>query len=88
MIAHTHLFNDGDLAEVAGRAALDEGDVGRQTHPVHVVTGSWGKQTDIDGFRVHIIQWLCQKILCCEKSRISPKYNARFLAFLCAILIC
>ena len=33
------LADDGDLAEVAGGAALHEGHVGRQAHPVDVGAG-------------------------------------------------
>lgn len=33
-----YLFDDRDLPEVPGGAALYERDVGRQAHPIHVIT--------------------------------------------------
>jgi hypothetical protein len=36
-----YLLDDCDLAKVARSAALNQRNVSRQTHPVHMVTGSW-----------------------------------------------
>lgn len=36
-----HLLNDGDLTEVPRRPALDQRNICRQTHSVHVIPGRW-----------------------------------------------
>lgn len=42
----THLLDDRHLAQIPCRAALNQGDVSRQAHPVHMVTGRCKTQGD------------------------------------------
>lgn len=39
-----YLLDDSDLSQVSSRATLYQRDVCCQTHPVHMVTGSYGER--------------------------------------------
>lgn len=43
-ILSEYLFDDSNLSEVSCRSALNEWDVGCQTHPVHMVASGWGSK--------------------------------------------
>lgn len=45
---YTNLLDDGDLSEVPGRAALNQGNIRRQAHPVHVVPGNCEREGQTD----------------------------------------
>lgn len=72
-IEDPYLLDNSDLSQIASRAALNEGNVGSQTHSVDVIPGRCmdnRKDTFLDGIKVvfiHFCQDQNKPYLCCPK---------------------